>query len=70
MIRRCACSTASSWSKKRSSPAHGAVFERVLDNRPKEPDVLFAVGILSLELDDLDAARGYLTRLHQTGERT
>ena len=25
---------------------------------------------MSLELGDLDAARGYLTRLHQTGERT
>ena len=54
--------------EKEFSSARG-VFERVLDNRPKEPDVLFAVGILSLELGDLDAARGYLTRLHQTGER-
>jgi tetratricopeptide (TPR) repeat protein len=46
-----------------------SVFSRLLDDRPKEPDVLFAAGILSLEMDDLVSARGYLTRLYQTGER-
>ncbi|WP_295607406.1 tetratricopeptide repeat protein [uncultured Lamprocystis sp.] len=45
------------------------VFATLLEARPKAPDVLFAAGVLSLELDDLDAARGYLTRLYQTGER-
>lgn len=44
-------------------------FERLLGNQPKEPDVLFAAAILSLQLDDLDAARIYFTRLYQTGER-
>jgi tetratricopeptide (TPR) repeat protein len=44
-------------------------FEHLLGNQPKEPDVLFAVGILSLELSDIDAARDYFTRLYQTGER-
>ena len=46
-----------------------SVFSRLLDERPKAPDVLFAAGILSLELDDLVSARGYLTRLYETGER-
>jgi len=45
------------------------VFATLLEARPKAPDVLFAAGVLSLELDDLDAARGYLTRLYQAGER-
>lgn len=44
-------------------------FERLLGNQPKEPDVLFAAAILSLQLDDLDAARIYFTRLYQTGQR-
>jgi tetratricopeptide (TPR) repeat protein len=44
-------------------------FERLLSNQPKEPDVLFAAAILSLQLDDLDAARIYFTRLYQTGQR-
>lgn len=46
-----------------------AEFERLLGNQPKEPDVLFAAAILSLQLDDLDAARIYFTRLYQTGQR-
>jgi tetratricopeptide (TPR) repeat protein len=45
------------------------VFERLLGNRPKEPDVLFAVGVLSLQLEDTDGARIYFTRLYETGER-
>lgn len=44
-------------------------FEHLLGNQPKEPDVLFAAAILSLQLDDVDAARIYFTRLYQTGER-
>lgn len=44
-------------------------FERLLGTQPKEPDVLFAAAILSLQLDDLDAARIYFTRLYQTGKR-
>ena len=54
--------------EKEYSSARG-VFERLLHNQPKAPDVLFAAGILSLELDDVDAARIYMTRLYQTGER-
>jgi tetratricopeptide (TPR) repeat protein len=44
-------------------------FEHLLSNQPKEPDVLFAAAILSLQLDDVDAARIYFTRLYQTGQR-
>lgn len=44
-------------------------FERLLSDQPKAPDVLFAAAILSLQLDDIDAARIYLTRLYQTGRR-
>lgn len=46
-----------------------AVFERLLKDQPQVPDNLFAAGILSLELDDPDAARRYFNRLYQTGER-
>ncbi|MFD2110806.1 tetratricopeptide repeat protein [Thiorhodococcus fuscus] len=45
------------------------VFERLLGDRPDEPDVLFAAGVLSLQLDDVDGARTYFTRLRKTGER-
>jgi len=45
------------------------VFKQVLRNAPKEPDVLFALGVLSLQLEDPEAARSYLVRLHDTGER-
>lgn len=54
--------------EKEFSEARG-VFEALLADQPKAPDVLFAVGILSLELEDIDAARIHLTRLYQTGER-
>lgn len=46
-----------------------AEFERLLSDQPKAPDVLFAAAILSLQLDDIDAARIYFTRLYQTGQR-
>ncbi len=45
------------------------VFEQLLRDQPKEPDALFAVGILSLQLDDLNGAHIYFTRLFETGER-
>ena len=31
--------------------------------------MLFAVGVLSLQLDEVEEARRYLTRLYETGER-
>ncbi|WP_133511924.1 tetratricopeptide repeat protein [Candidatus Thiosymbion oneisti] len=46
-----------------------SLFEQMLRNAPKAPDVLFALGILSLQLEDLEAARDYLIQLHATGER-
>lgn len=45
------------------------VFELMLSGKPEEPDVLFALGILSLQLEDVDAAREYFTRLRATGQR-
>ncbi len=45
------------------------VFANLLSSRPQDPELLFAAGVLSLELDDLDGARIYFTRLYQTGER-
>jgi tetratricopeptide (TPR) repeat protein len=41
----------------------------MLNKAPKEPDVLFALGILSLQLDDTASAREYFTRLNDTGQR-
>ncbi|WP_295451578.1 tetratricopeptide repeat protein [uncultured Thiodictyon sp.] len=46
-----------------------SAFERLLADRPNDPEALYAAGILALELDDLKAARGNLTRLYQTGQR-
>jgi len=46
-----------------------SLFEQMLRDAPKAPDVLFALGILSLQVEDLEAARGYLTQLYATGER-
>jgi tetratricopeptide (TPR) repeat protein len=54
--------------EKEFSNARG-VFERMLSKAPKEPDVLFALGILSLQLDDRASAREYFTRLNDTGQR-
>ena len=45
------------------------VFAGTLAEKPKDPDVFFALGVLSLQLDDLPTARNYFTRLYQTGER-
>lgn len=45
------------------------VFEDMLVKAPKDPDVLFALGILSLQLDDLGAGRDYFTRLNDGGQR-
>jgi tetratricopeptide (TPR) repeat protein len=46
-----------------------SVFEHMLYDTPKEPDVLFALGVLSLQLQDLEAARDYFVQLRDTGER-
>lgn len=45
------------------------VFERLSLAQPKDPDLLFALGVLSLQLDDPTAAETYFTRLYATGER-
>ncbi len=45
------------------------VFEHILIQHPDAPDVLFAVGVLSLQLNDPNSARIYFTRLYDTGER-
>ncbi|WPL13637.1 tetratricopeptide repeat protein [Thiorhodovibrio litoralis] len=46
-----------------------AAFDTLLASRPDMPGVLFAAGVLSLQLKDYDAARDYLLRLRQSGER-
>ncbi len=45
------------------------VFAGMLVESPREPDVLFALGILSLQLEDLASGRDYFTRLRDTEER-
>jgi tetratricopeptide (TPR) repeat protein len=45
------------------------VFAGMLVESPREPDVLFALGILSLQLEDLASGRDYFTRLRETEER-
>ncbi len=45
------------------------VFETLLDAQPQMPGVLFAAAMLSLQLADYDAARDYLLRLRDSGER-
>lgn len=45
------------------------VFAGMLVESPREPDVLFALGILSLQLEDLASGRDYFTRLRETEAR-
>lgn len=44
-------------------------FATLLESHPQMPGVLFAAGVLSLQLKDYAAARDYLLRLRETGER-
>lgn len=46
-----------------------AVFEEILRDQPQSPDALFAVGVLSLQLEDLATAKRHLERLYEMGER-
>jgi len=46
-----------------------SLFEQKLRDAPKVPNVLFALGILSLQVEDLEAARGYLTQLYAAERR-
>ncbi|EIC21707.1 hypothetical protein Thi970DRAFT_01930 [Thiorhodovibrio frisius] len=45
------------------------VFASLLESHPQMPGVLFAVGVLSLQLEDYQGAREYLLRLRETGKR-
>ncbi|MBK1641607.1 hypothetical protein CKO12_06885 [Chromatium okenii] len=46
-----------------------AMFVQLLTTQPQHADALFAAAILSLQLDDLEGAKQYFTRLFETGER-
>ncbi|MGD8514307.1 MAG: tetratricopeptide repeat protein [Granulosicoccaceae bacterium] len=43
-------------------------FEIVLSRSPGDTDILFALGVLSLQANDLDAAEKYLSRLAEAGD--
>jgi tetratricopeptide (TPR) repeat protein len=45
------------------------VFTQLLVAQPQYGDALFAAAILSLQLNDLDGAKQYFTRLFESGER-
>jgi len=45
------------------------LFEQILTQQPKQPDVLFTAAVLALEIEALDQARGYLTKLKELGQR-
>jgi tetratricopeptide (TPR) repeat protein len=45
------------------------LFEQILAQQPKQPDVLFTAAVLALEIEALDQARGYLTKLKELGQR-
>ena len=44
-----------------------AQFMRLLKNQPDDADTLFALGILTLQLDQLEEAERYLRRLYEVG---
>lgn len=44
-------------------------FELVLKQAPGDTDILFALGVLSLQANDLDAAEKYLGQLAEAGDR-
>ncbi|NBC49178.1 MAG: tetratricopeptide repeat protein [Gammaproteobacteria bacterium] len=44
-------------------------FEGLLEDNPQRPDILFAAAVLALEIEDLEAARGYLETLQGMGKR-
>ncbi|WP_328987252.1 tetratricopeptide repeat protein [Thiorhodovibrio winogradskyi] len=44
-------------------------FATLLEAHPRMPGVLYAAGVLSLQLEDYQGARDYLLRLRDTGER-
>ncbi|MBK1704285.1 tetratricopeptide repeat protein [Halochromatium glycolicum] len=44
-------------------------FEELLEDNPQRPDILFAAAVLALEIEDLEAARGYLETLQGMGKR-
>lgn len=46
-----------------------AAFDSLLASHPEMPGVLFAAGVLSLQLKDYDAAREYFLRLRRGGAR-
>ena len=46
-----------------------AQFERLLQNAPDDPDILFSLGALATDLERWGEARGYWQRLLQLGER-
>jgi len=46
-----------------------AQFDEILSRGPGQSDVLFTAAVVALEVEALDKARDYLTRLRQTGAR-
>ncbi len=46
-----------------------AVFDALLMAEPEQPEVLFTAAVLALEVDALEQARNYLTRLDTSGRR-
>ncbi|WP_295541723.1 tetratricopeptide repeat protein [uncultured Thiohalocapsa sp.] len=46
-----------------------ALFDSLLADDPAQPDVLFTAAVLALEVDALEQARRYLTRLDELGRR-
>lgn len=53
---------------KRFEDARGA-FEQLHAKNPEDGDLLFALGLLSIDTDNLEDAKRYLTKLEQSGER-
>jgi len=44
-------------------------FEGILAAHPNDPETLYTLGLLTLQQKDVEAARGYFTRLLKTGRR-
>jgi tetratricopeptide (TPR) repeat protein len=44
-------------------------FEKLLSEYPEHGDILYALGVLSIQIDRLSAAKRYFLALHETGDR-
>jgi tetratricopeptide (TPR) repeat protein len=56
--------------ESRRLPEARKQFETLAELSPDNPDILYALGVLALQTEDLEAAKGYLLQLAKSGHRS